>query len=311
VSRRPLLLLVNPVAGGKPGSGPGLADDPDELEPAKLAAGLRARGLDVEMRELADDDDPGRLAAEAARRDRDVVVGGGDGTVALAAVALVGTDAALGILAMGSFNNLARGLGVPTRLAPALEAIARGKIAVVDAGSARRRPGDEPRYFFEAAGVGIDAAGFVAGETATRRGLRRGLRAAWRALRWRRRPMRLLLDDRPAIETRALMVTVSNSPYYGFGFTVAAGADLQDGLLDVSVFRRMSRLDLVRHFVAVARGRRTYEPRIRRYLARRVTVEGIRGSLPVHVDGQSVGTTPVTFEVQPAALRVLGADLPS
>jgi diacylglycerol kinase (ATP) len=307
VRRRPILLLVNPVAGGKPGSGPGLADDPEELQPGQLAAAFHARSLDVELRELSNDDDPAQLAADAAGRGLDVVVGGGDGTVARVAAGLVGSDAALGILAMGSFNNVARGLGLPTRLAPALEAIAQGETTSVDVGCVSGRPRNEPRYFLEAAGVGIDAAGFVAGEATARRGLRGGLRAAWRALRWRRRPMRLLLDDEPPIETRALMVTVSNAPYYGFGFTVAAGADVHDGKLDVSVFRRMSKLDLLLHFAAVARGRRAYEPRIGRYTAKRVTIEGVRGALPVHVDGRSVGTTPVTFEVQPAALRVMRA----
>ncbi len=306
MSRRPILLLVNPIAGGKPGSGPGLSDDPEDLEPPKLAASLRELGLEVELRELLDDDDVERLAEEAAAGGRDVVVAGGDGTVARVAAALIGTDAALGILATGSFNNVARGLGVPVRLARALEAIVSGEIAVVDVGSARRHPDEEPRYFLEAAGVGLDAAGFMAGEASTRRGLRRGMRAAWRALRWRRRPMRLLLDDQPAIETRALLVTVSNGPYYGFGFAVAADADVQDGLFDVSVFRRMSRLDLIRHLAAVSRGRRAYEPRIGRYSAQRVTVEGIRGALPVHVDGQSVGPTPVTFEVARGALRIMG-----
>jgi diacylglycerol kinase family enzyme len=99
-------------------------------------------------------------------------------------------------------------------------------------------------------------------------------------------------------------VTVSNGPYYGFGFTVAASADLKDGLFEVSVFERMSKLDLIRHFVAVARGRRQYEPRIRQERAARVRIAGLHRSLPAHADGQSLGTTPVEFVVRPGALRV-------
>ena len=57
MSRRPILLLVNPVAGGKPGSGPGLDDDPARLEPAALEDALLQRGLEVRRHELTADDD--------------------------------------------------------------------------------------------------------------------------------------------------------------------------------------------------------------------------------------------------------------
>ena len=57
MTRRPILLLVNPVAGGKPGSGPGLADDPDLLTADALREALVQRGLDVSHRELAEGDD--------------------------------------------------------------------------------------------------------------------------------------------------------------------------------------------------------------------------------------------------------------
>jgi diacylglycerol kinase family enzyme len=89
MTRRPILLLLNPTAGGKPGSGPGLHDDPERLRPDALAADLRSRGLDVALHELAEDDDAGDLARRAADEGRDVVVGGGDGTVSQVAAALL------------------------------------------------------------------------------------------------------------------------------------------------------------------------------------------------------------------------------
>jgi diacylglycerol kinase (ATP) len=303
MSRRPILLLANPVAGGKPGAGPALSDDPADLEPARLAIALERLGLDVSLHELRDTDDPSALAAAAAKRGCDVVVAGGDGTVGQVATALLGSDAVLGILPTGSFNNVARALELPSRLEAAMQVIAEGRVDEVDVGAVRHAD-EEPRYFYEAAGVGIDAAGFVIGEALERRGLRRALRAAWRALRWRGRPMRLVLDDAGAIRTRALMVTVSNGPYYGLGFTLAADADPRDGRFEVSIFRRMNRLELVLHFAAVARGRRAYEPRIGRYAAQRVRIEGLRGAVPAHADGVALGVTPVTFEVMPRALRV-------
>ena len=301
--RRRISLLVNPIAGGKPASGPALDDDAERLEPEALRDRFAGAGFDVELHALGADDDPAEIARSAIARGADVVVGGGDGTVGVVAGALAGTRTRLGILPMGSFNNIARGIAVPETLDDAVAAIARGSWTAIDAGAVIRGDDAGDRLFFEAAGVGLDAAGFGAVQLTTRHGLRRGLRAAWRALRWKRRRMVLDLDGREAV-TAALLVTVSNGPYYGFGFTVAAGADPTDGFFEVSIFRRMSKLDLVRHFFAVARGRRQYEPRIRRERASRVGIRGLHRSLPAHADGQLVGTTPVEFVVVPGALRV-------
>ena len=128
MTRRPVFLLVNPTAGGKPGSGPSLHDDPERLRPDALAAALRAKGIDVTLHVLALEDDARELARRAADEGSDVVVAGGDGTVSGVAAALVGhDDATLGILAMGSFNNMARGFGVPVELDPALDVIGAGR----------------------------------------------------------------------------------------------------------------------------------------------------------------------------------------
>jgi diacylglycerol kinase family enzyme len=305
LTRRSLLLLVNPRSGGKPGAGPPLSDDAERLRPEALAAALSERGLDVDLRVLSDDDDPGELASLAAADGRDVAVGGGDGTVSRVAAALVGhPSAAFGILALGSFNNVARGYGVPDTLDAALDVIAAGEAGAVDCGWVVRRDGGEP--FFEAAGVGLPAVGFLALKVAERRGWWRAALALWRGLRMRRTPMRLTIDRR-SYRARTPAVTVSNGPYHGLGFAISADADPADGLLDVAVFRGMGRMEVLRHFIAVARRRPRREPRIAGLQARRVTVAGTRRALPVHADGRPIGTTPVTLEVRPGALRVFRA----
>ena len=303
MSRRPILLLVNPVAGGKPGSGPRLHDDAERLRPDALEAAIAERGLDVRLHELTADDDAASLAREAAGEGSDVVVAGGDGTVSRVAKALVGhPEATLGILAMGSFNNMARGFGIPVTLDAALDVIGAGQSSQVDAGWVVR-DGNEGRPFFEAAGVGVDAVGFLAAEIAERRGWWRAAGALLRGIRLRRTPMRITLDD-VAYRTGSPAVTVSNGPYHGAGFVVSADADPTDGVLDVAVFHGMSRLEVIRHFVSVARRKGRNEPRIGQYRAQRVEIVGLRRALPAHADGESIGVTPVTFEVRRKALRV-------
>lgn len=308
VTDRSLLLIVNPVSGGKPGSTTPLSNDPSKLEPEALAEGLRSRGLQVRLHVLSEKDDPAEIA-RGAGPDEDVVVAGGDGTVGPVAEVLSGNERALGILPMGSWNNVASGLGIPLELEPALDLIGRGKVAQVDAGLAWRpsegteEPPSDAKAFFEAAGVGLDAAGFGAVELGGRAGWRFAARAMWRALR--RRQTRMLIEiDGKELRWGAPAVTVCIGPYHGLGFALVADADPADGLFDIAVFSGMSELDVVRHFLAVARGRERREPRIEVLRGKRVTVRGARRVLPAHADGRSIGVTPVTFEVQPGSLRV-------
>ena len=115
--------------------------------------------------------------------------------------------------------------------------------------------------------------------------------------------MRITIDDH-AYRTGSPAVTVSNGPYHGLGFAISADADPTDGVFDVAIFTGMSRLEVLRYFMAVARRRPRREARVSSYRGRRVTIEGRRRSLPAHADGVIVGTTPVTFEVRPEALRI-------
>jgi diacylglycerol kinase family enzyme len=314
--RRPVLLIVNPVAGGKPGSGPPLDEDPARLEPEALLDSLVRLRLEVSMHVVSDGEDPAAPARAAVEEARDVVVAGGDGTVSRVASALVGTDAALGILGTGSFNNIAHGYGVPLALDPALEVIARGTTATVDAGrawsvdaeGAEQGLADEPppdsHLFLEAAGAGLEAAGFSAAELAERRGRLAGLRAGWSALRQQRQgDIRLEIDGRQAC-VRAPAVTVCNGPYHGLGFVLAPDADPADGQLEVVIFAGMRPLEVIGHLLAVARGRPRREPRVRFVPARRVVIHGGRRALPVHADGSAIGLTPVAIAVQPGSLRI-------
>ena len=114
--------------------------------------------------------------------------------------------------------------------------------------------------------------------------------------------MRLTVDGR-RLRTAAPAVTICNGPYHGLGFAVAPEADPADGLLDLVVFSGMSRADVVRHFLAVARGRPRREPSMRYLTARHIRVDGAE-PLPVHADGEPLGTTPIALGVRPGALRI-------
>src|SRR5918996_5509463 len=106
-ARRPVRLIVNPVSGGRPGSGPPATDDPERLEPDALLDALRERGLEVALHVLAEDEDPRSVASRAVESGEDVVAAGGDGTVGRGAPAMVRSESTPGIPPTGSFKNAA------------------------------------------------------------------------------------------------------------------------------------------------------------------------------------------------------------
>lgn len=240
-----------------------------------------------------------RAAASAAIRDRYdlVVAAGGDGTIGVVAEELLDSPVALGVLPLGSVMNVARSIGLPRDLEGAAEALRDGSPRAIDVGEVAGRT------FYEAASVGMNAAMFREAQRFDRGDWLSIARTLWVAVRYRPARMEIRLDDR-VVRTRALMVTVANGPYTGMAMTVAPEARLDDGRFDVVIFRRFSKLRLLRHLASIAFGRRRVAPEIRTYRSRRVRISS-RHPLPARADAHDLGTTPVELVVRPHALRVV------
>ena len=281
------LAIVNPAAGG----GTARADVD------ALLGTLRQRFATIDVEETgAESPTAEDLARRGVAEKYDaVLVAGGDGTVGVAARALVNTYVTLGILPFGSFMNIARAVGIPREdRAAAARIIADGHSRAIDVG----RVGEH--LFFEAAGIGLDAHAFEAGH-AFQRGERSSAVAAVGAL-IRRSGVRVRIEADGRIHShRVLQAVVCNGPWYGWGFEVAPGARIDDGKLELVVFGG-GRLAVLRELIA-ARIDRDRPARGRRYLGKKIVLSS-REPLEVHADGQLVGSLPQTFETLPQALRV-------
>ena len=296
---RRMRIICNPNSGSKGGI------PTNRITPEAARDALARHGLHGELVISDSTAHASALAREAIAAGCDLIVAaGGDGTVGVIATELLGSEVALGIMPLGSVMNIVRSLALPRELDAAAAVIARGSTRTIDVGMVAGRP------FFETGSVGMNAAIFREFQRIDRGDWRGLLASVWVALRYNPARMRLHLDDR-VVQTRALMITISNGPYTGLGFTVAPQARLDDGLFDVQLFQGFSRWELLRHFAAITFGRRRYSPKIRSFRSSHVRVTSVR-PLPCRADATDLGHTPVTFRIRADGLRVVvGDDTPT
>jgi YegS/Rv2252/BmrU family lipid kinase len=284
-------LIGNPHAGRKAG----LATNSTTVELA--IAALAAVGVTPEVFLT---EGPGHATVLAERviaaGAETVIAAGGDGTVHEVAQAVVGSEATLGVMPLGSVMNIARTLGIGRDLDQAAEVIHAGRLLQMDVGEVNGK------YFLEFAGVGIDAqVGPLAQQLDC--GQWESFSALVRAL-WQYRPRRARLGVDGVWETvRTASIVVANTPYYGPAVELVPEAKVDDRQFDVKVLGRFSLTELALFGVQIARGARPYHPKIRHLRGRTIEVTA-RHPLAAHADFEPIGTTPVTFRLVPRALRV-------
>ena len=110
--------------------------------------------------------------------------------------------------------------------------------------------------------------------------------------------------DGLAIEGPCLLAVVSNGDQYGFGVTVAPGALLDDGWLDVVLVPPMNLFKLALNGIRAWQGKPLLGAR--RLKGKNISIESLEArELPVHLDGESAGNTPLKLRIRPKALRIL------
>lgn len=296
-----LVVGVNPTAGGRRGATLG----------ERAVAAFRAAGHEVAV--VRTEDASGFEAAlrSAVQRGVDaVIVVGGDGTVSLGVNAVAGRPVPLGIVPAGTGNDIVRGFGLPGEPAAAVAAIGRslgGEAPTTRAVDAVRV--STGRWFAGMLSAGFDAAVNERANRMTRlRGTPRYVVAVLlEVARLRPRRYRVVID-RDTRHLDAVLVTVGNTPSIGGGMRLAPAARVDDGLLDVLVATPLSRRQLLRLFPRVFRGTHVTDVHVSIERGRVVTIDtDDRGPAPVtYADGERLGPLPVTLEVVPGALLILG-----
>ncbi len=289
------VLIVNPTSG---------PDDNSQLLP-DLTHALQIQGIYAEVCPTTPDEDGSGLAATAAAAGTSlVIVAGGDGTIEAVARGLVHTQTVLGIIPLGTRNNIAASLNIPTDMARAVRVVVEGDRTQFDMGKAN------DHYFMEVVGIGLEAALFPHGDK-VKEGIKRNYLRALRSiflgiktfLQFRPHRLALRFDGRKLRRLRALQVNICNSPRYGVEFSLAPDAKMNDGKLDLIYIEKPSKWDHLRHFFAAMRGKQLPHNRLKMYQTSSIEVRSYP-ALEVHADGESIGTTPVVVKVIPQAIRI-------
>jgi diacylglycerol kinase (ATP) len=288
MSHRPALLIVN----GHSRRGAGAAETVTRV--------LRESGVPIIARDCERASDLSALISATKGEIESMIIGGGDGTLNAALPGLLETGLPLGIIPLGTANDLARTLGIPTDLAAAARIIACGKVQPVDVGEVNGHP------FFNVAsiGFGVDLTRALTRDSKRRFGTIGYAIAALRAVS-RLRPFRAEIMHGHTIHlSRTIHVAVGNGRHYGGGMTVSEHARIDDGCLHVYSLEVDSLWRLLRLLPALRSGRHDAWKEIRTLEGEEIEVRTPRRPRSVNTDGEIVTRTPAHFRVRGHAISV-------
>jgi len=237
---------------------------------------------------------------------------GGDGTVHEVVNGLLSSgmaaDVELAMLPRGTGKDFVRSLRIPHELGRALDVARNGRLRVVDAGRASYTAwdgSDAEAYFANFGGAGISGAiARRANRSSKALGGRISFFTSTIAVFARWKSASVVADVDGARRSGDMFeVLVMNGDYAAGGMWVTPEAEPDDAQLDVLLIGDITKADFVRTFPKIYRGKHLSHPKIELLRGKAVQVDSTI-PLPVVLDGEQPGTTPVRFEVIPRALRV-------
>ncbi len=246
-------------------------------------------------------DAAGMAAAAVKEGYRTVVAAGGDGTINEVVNGLAGSEVTLGLLPLGTMNVYAAELHIPSnRLKQCWDIIRAGHVRRVDLARANAH------CFVQLAGVGFDAQAVAGVNWQAKKSfgpLSYVISAAKVAAL---SPPRLRIESADGVTREGSFVLVGNGRFYGGRVAVFKQAIIDDGKLDVLVFKNLGYLDIIRYLQSILMGTHLTLPDIEYFQTRRMTVSSAEGEdVPFEADGELMGYVPVTFQIIRQGLKVL------
>ena len=259
-----------------------------------------------------------KLAEQAASEGYDVVVcASGDGTINEAINGLMNArkmgvnHTAFGVISIGTGNDFADGVGIPTTLQESLNTLLADKRKFIDIGFVKGGDYPEGRYFGNGVGIGFDAAvGTAASKVRWTRGLLAYLIGviATVFLYYSPPKVKIMVDDREIIQ-HSLLISIMNGNRMGGGFKTAPNSIADDGLFDLCVAENASKARIFGLIPYFLKGTQEGQPEIKMLRAKKVVVDAIEGDFPAHADGEMLcyqGTS-LSVEIFSRHLEIIAA----
>lgn len=240
------------------------------------------------------------LARQAAADGIDYVIAvGGDGTVNEVGRGLINSNTAMGIIPLGSGNGLARDLGISTNVKKAMSVLNQEKVIVMDYAKAN------DRIFFCTCGIGFDAivADKVAGSK--NRGFLMYLQKMISTFFTRKPDTYKIIYPEGTIEQQMFLVTCANTGQYGYNAYIAPHADVQDGLLDITILKPINLLNVPKIGIQMFKKTLYKNKKMIGIKTNEVTISRDKEG-PMHLDGDSyIMGKEIHVQIIPKGLKMI------
>jgi diacylglycerol kinase (ATP) len=261
---------------------------------------LKTHGISVIQKKTSSAQQTEQLIQEYSRQIQLVILGGGDGTISAAAGSLYQHQLPFAILPLGTANDLAHSLNIPTNLTEAFQLIINSHKSRINLGVVNKR------YFFNAAhiGLGVKVASELTPEVKKALGVFSYLKAAFTAFK-KNRPFHVSVKvDGKSYKLHSIEIAVGNGRYYGGGNVIDKGSEIDDGKLCLYSLAPSSFWSLLGHSIFLRYGEHGLVRNTFTTSGKRIEII-VRKAKDIIADGELISKTPAVFEVIPEALEVI------
>jgi len=261
------------------------------------------------------------ISKAAIKDGNELIVGvGGDGTVNEIANGfyennrIINPEAMLGMIPSGTGCDLSRSLKIPKGFRNALKVITGASPWKIDVGRVcyiSNENREEERYFLNITDFGF---GGEVVEKMRQQGKKRNASSYLQCalstfLSYKAKRLKIKVDGRELELDDYMIGAVSNGRVFGKGMKIAPEAILDDGLFDLVLVKRMKLAEFLRNLMKLYSGTHLSHPKVMLVRGKKIEAESVDESerVLIEVDGEQIGRLPVSFEILPNSLPVLGS----
>jgi YegS/Rv2252/BmrU family lipid kinase len=303
------LVIVNPNAGKRKG-------DKDWPE---ISALLDAAGFDYVHEFTAHREHAITLTEKYIRQGyRKIIVVGGDGTLNEVVNGIFSQDEVssdsilIGMIMVGTGNDWGRMYNLKVKYKKAVKAIKRQRILVQDAGLVHYYDGEREvsRYFVNIAGLGYDALVTLITNNTKEKGGGGTLAYLVNLLsglfRYHHSYLDIMIDGELVYKGKVFSMSVGICRYNGGGMMQLPFALPDDGLFDVTIFKKVTKLTVIRHLKKLYAGNYTHLSFVQIHTGKSISIiSSSNDQSQLETDGESLGQTPIRFEIIPKSVKVI------